>query len=110
MLFIGLRQDSLEGIRAGVAASRIGETGAIYVLGASGNQRGRYLIPPPGHADGEDAWEARDARGERYVQDVVRAAMAANGETVRVSFALPDGAGRRASGSLPSPTSRRGTG
>jgi HAMP domain-containing protein len=93
MLFIGLRQDSLEGIRAGVAASRIGETGAIYVLGASGNQRGRYLIPPPGHPDGEDAWEARDAGGDRYVQDVVRAAMAANGETVRVSFALPDGVG-----------------
>ncbi len=95
MLFIGLRQDSLEGIRAGVAASRIGETGAIYALGASGNQRGRYLIPPPGHADGEDAWDARDAGGEPYVQRLVRAAMAANGETVRVSFSRPEGAGAR---------------
>ncbi|ABS27243.1 putative PAS/PAC sensor protein [Anaeromyxobacter sp. Fw109-5] len=93
MLFIGLRQDSLEGIRAGVAASRIGQTGAIHVLGASGNQRGKYLIPPPGHADGEDAWEARDARGEEYVQRVLRAAKEAEGGTVRLSYALRDGAG-----------------
>jgi len=47
MLFIGLRQDSLEGLRSGVAASRIGRSGSMYVLGASGNQRGRFLIPPP---------------------------------------------------------------
>ena len=38
MLFIGLRQDSLEGLRSGVAASRIGHSGSMYVLGASGNQ------------------------------------------------------------------------
>ena len=39
----------------------------IYVLGATGNQRGRYLIAPQGHADGEDAWGAVDARGEPQV-------------------------------------------
>jgi methyl-accepting chemotaxis protein len=76
MLFIGLRQDALEGLRNGVAASRIGRTGAMYVVGASGNQRGRYLIPPPGHADGEDAWEQRDARGAPHVQRLVEAALA----------------------------------
>jgi PAS domain-containing protein len=94
MLFIGLRQDSLEGIRTGVAASRIGETGSIYVLGGSGNQRGRYLIPPAGHGDGEDAWSAKDARGEEHIQRIVRAAVEANdGVTVRVAYsrAGPDG-------------------
>lgn len=95
MIFIGLRQDSLEGIRAGVAASRIGRTGAIHVVGGSGSQRGQYLIPPPGHADGESAWDARDASGTPYVQELVRAAMAANGATVRASYAL-DGNGARA--------------
>jgi methyl-accepting chemotaxis protein len=77
MLFIGLRQDSLEGLRAGVTASRIGRSGSMYVLGASGNQRGRYLIPPPGHADGENAWEQRDARGGLQIQRLVQAALAA---------------------------------
>jgi methyl-accepting chemotaxis protein len=86
MLFVGLRQDSLEGIRSGVAASRIGDTGAMYVLGGSANQRGRYLIPPPGHADGEDAWEARDAAGGPYVQKLVTAAVGARGETVLLSY------------------------
>jgi methyl-accepting chemotaxis protein len=87
MLFIGLRQDALEGIRAGVAESRIGKSGALYVLGGSGNQRGRYLIPPPGHADGEDAWGAKDARGDPYVQRIVDAAVAtASGEPARITF------------------------
>lgn len=89
MIFIGLRQDALEGIRAGVAASRIGRTGAIYVVGGSGIQRGQYLIPPPGHADGEQAWEARDARGEPYVQALVNAALEAKGETVRAAWSAP---------------------
>jgi PAS domain-containing protein len=86
MLFVGLRQDSLEGIRAGVAASRIGRTGTMYVLGGSGNQRGRFLIPPPGHADGEDGWASGDRGGERHVQDIVRAAVGAGGDTVRLSY------------------------
>jgi HAMP domain-containing protein len=97
MLFIGMRQDSLEGIRAGVAASRIGETGAIYVLGGEGNQRGRFLIAPPGRADGEDAWDATDATGRAWVRDVVAAARAAPpGETVQVSWRRPleDGGSR----------------
>lgn len=97
VLFIGQRQDSLEGIRAGVAASRIGETGSIYVLGGQGNQRGRYLIAPPGDTDGRVVWEEKDARGEPYVQDIVEAALAAKeGETVQVSYsrAGKDGAPR----------------
>jgi PAS domain S-box-containing protein len=96
MLFIGLRHDSLEGLRAGVAASRIGESGTLYVLGAGGNQRGRYLIPPPGHPDGEDVWEAKDARGRAYVQDLVSAALAAQpGQTVQVAHAVAGEGGER---------------
>jgi len=96
MLFIGLRQDSLEGIRAGVAASRIGESGTLFVLGGTTNQRGLYLIPPPGHADGEDAWPAKDARGDLYVQRLVAAATAAApGETVSVSYVRPSASGPR---------------
>jgi len=96
MLFIGLRQDSLEGIRAGVAASRFGESGTLFVLGGTTNQRGRYLIPPPGHADGEDAWLARDASGDLYVQRLVAAATAAApGETVSVEYVRPSSTGPR---------------
>jgi PAS domain-containing protein len=96
MLFIGLRQDSLEGIRAGVAASRIGRTGTMYVLGGSGNQRGRFLIPPPGHADGEDGWAAADHGGEGHVQEIVRAAIGAGGDTVLLSYPRMVDGSRRA--------------
>jgi HAMP domain-containing protein len=94
MIFVGLRQDALEGIRAGVAASRIGKTGSIHVVGGSGIQRGLYLIPPPGHADGEAAWEAQDARGERYVQALVRGAIEAKGETVRAAWSVAGEGGK----------------
>ena len=93
MLFVGLRQDALEGIRLGVAASRIGESGAMYVLGGTGNQRGRYLIPPRGVADGADGWDARDPRGEPYVQKLVEAAIAAGGRPAEVRFARAADAG-----------------
>jgi PAS domain-containing protein len=89
MMFVGLRQDALEGIRLGVAASRIGESGSLYVLGGTGNQRGHYLIPPRGVADGADGWEALDARGEPFVQELVSAAMAAGGKPAEVAFARP---------------------
>jgi HAMP domain-containing protein len=96
MLFIGMRQDSLEGIRAGVAASRIGETGELYVVGGEGNQRGRYLIAPAGRADGDDAWGSLDARGAPYVQAIVEAARAsASGDPVALSYA------RAAAGAAP---------
>jgi methyl-accepting chemotaxis protein len=93
MLFIGMRQDSLEGIRAGVAASRIGETGELYVIGGDGNQRGRYLIAPAGRAtDGDDAWAAKDARGTPYVQALVAAARGApSGDPVALSYTLARG-------------------
>lgn len=94
MLFIGLRQDSLENIRAGVAASRIGDTGALYVLGATGNQRGRYLIAAPGHADGEDAWDTTDAGGGKVVQRIVEAGLSApQGQAVQLTYARPEGRG-----------------
>jgi HAMP domain-containing protein len=97
MLFIGLRQDSLEGLRAGVAASRIGRSGTMFVLGASGDQRGMYLIPPPGHSDGEVAWEQRDAAGAPYVQRLVETALAhPSGETSVLEAAAPAGSDRGA--------------
>jgi methyl-accepting chemotaxis protein len=97
MLFIGLRQESLEGMRAGVAASRIGESGTLFVLGGSANQRGRYLIPPPGHADGEDAWSAHDADGRLHVRTIVEAALgAAPGQTVPVAYSRASDTGPRA--------------
>ena len=94
MLFIGIRQDELEGLRGGVAASRIGESGELFVLGADGNQRGRYLIAPQGRQDGADALGEKDARGEPYVERMIRAAQAAlPGQTVQVTYARaePDG-------------------
>jgi signal transduction histidine kinase len=87
MLFVGLRQEALEGIRHGLSGSRFGETGLMYVIGGTGNQRGRWLIPPRGEAAGAEGWDERDAHGDPYVQRLVEAAMTAGEHPVEVRFA-----------------------
>ena len=75
MLYVGIRQDSLESIRAAFAGLKLGATGHAYVLGGKGAQRGQYVIAPPGAKDGEAMWDARDAQGSAYVQELVSKAL-----------------------------------
>lgn len=89
MLFVGLRQDALEGIRSGVVNSRFGASGEMFVLGGTGNQRGKFLIPPAGVVAGADGWDAKDASGAPYVKDLVEKAIAARDRTVEVRFTRP---------------------
>ncbi|HTP52887.1 MAG TPA: Cache 3/Cache 2 fusion domain-containing protein [Anaeromyxobacteraceae bacterium] len=75
MLFVGIRQDSLESIRAALTGFRLGATGHAYVLGGKGTQRGQVLVAPPGSKEGETLWEARDQSGNAYVQEIVTKAV-----------------------------------
>jgi len=93
MLFVGLRQEALEGIRKGVRASRFGESGEMYVIGGSGNQRGRFLIPPAGAEAGSDGWDVRDPLGEPYVKRLVEAALASGDRPAEVHFTRRAGEG-----------------
>jgi len=77
MLYAGtpekLAADSLTRL---ILNARIGKTGYVFVLNATGPTRGHYVISKNGQRDGEDLWESRDAAGKPFVQDICRMALA----------------------------------
>ncbi|BDG07356.1 Cache 3/Cache 2 fusion domain-containing protein [Anaeromyxobacter paludicola] len=79
MLFVGVRQDGLESIRGAVARARIGRSGSVQVFGAKGKDRGRVLISPEPGAEGQELWDAKDANGRAWVQELVGAALSGDG-------------------------------
>ncbi len=87
MLFVGERISTVEPVRRTILSTVIGRTGYIVVVGAKGNQRGRYIISKAGMRDGESVWEARDAVGGLFVQKMVQHALASGrGEIFRDSY------------------------
>jgi methyl-accepting chemotaxis protein len=76
-LFVGVRQESVESLRQAIMQVKVGETGYVYVIGATGSQKGHYIISQDGKRDGEDIWESRDAEGRAFIQDIVGKALGA---------------------------------
>ena len=53
----------------------VGKTGYVYVLGATGGERGCYLISKDGKRDGENIWEERDDAGRPFIQNIIGKAL-----------------------------------
>ena len=64
VLYVGVKQESIASLRTGISDIVVGKTGYVYVLGGSGDNRGRYIISKDGLRDGEDIWQAKDADGK----------------------------------------------
>ncbi len=55
--------------------TRIGKSGYIFVINATGPTRGRYVVSQGGSRDGEDLWELRDTAGDYFIQQICRTAL-----------------------------------
>ena len=87
MLFVGERISAVESVHRTLLNTVIGRTGYVVVIGAKGNQRGRYIISKGGMRDGENIWETRDSRGSPFVQEMVQHALASGkGEVFHRSY------------------------
>lgn len=75
MLYVGIRQENVPSLRKAIMAQQIGESGYAYVLGATGDQKGHYIISKGGLRDGENIWEARDSDGKPFIQELVDKAL-----------------------------------
>ena len=82
MLYVGVKQEAVECLRKAVMDIKVGKTGYVYVLGGEGQQKGHYLISAKGQRDGENIWEAKDADGNYFVQDIVKKSTVLNGREV----------------------------
>ncbi len=87
MLFVGERISSVESVRRTMLNTVIGRSGYIGVLGAKGNQRGRYIISKNGMRDGESIWETRDSAGNPFIQKMIQRGLASGkGEVFHESY------------------------
>ena len=76
MIYVGIKQEDIPDLRRGIADIAVGKTGGVYILGGTGDQRGRDIISPEGRRDGENLWEAKDDAKHFFVQSIIRKAMA----------------------------------
>ena len=87
MLFVGDRISTVESVRRTFLNTVIGRSGYVVVIGAKGNQRGRYIISKGGMRDGESLWETRDSAGNPFVQKMVQSGLASRkGEIFHQSY------------------------
>ncbi len=72
MVGVGLTVKEMESLRRAIMEIQVGKTGYVWVIGAKGRNRGRYLISKNGMRDGEDLLEARDANGVYFVRNMLK--------------------------------------
>jgi len=72
MLYVGVPQESVTSLRAAIMAAKVGTTGYVYILDSKGN----YVISAGGKRDGECIWEAKDANGTFFIQEIVKKGLA----------------------------------
>ena len=70
VLYVGAKEQSVAALRDAIMATKVGQTGYVYVLNATGNSRGHYVISKDGKRDGEDIWGVKDASGALFIQDI----------------------------------------
>ncbi len=86
-LYVGVKQESVESLRKGIMEVVVGKSGYVYVLGGNGDQKGKYIISKDGKRDGENIWEAKDADGKPFIQEVItKGVTTKNGSAEFVSY------------------------
>lgn len=71
VLYVGIPQESVVSLRQAIMATKVGRTGYVYVL----DSKGQYVISKDGKRDGENLWNAKDADGTSFVQEICRKAV-----------------------------------
>jgi hypothetical protein len=76
MLFVGIPESlATDRLRRELSSRKVGRTGYIYVLNASGKTRGQYVISSGGKRDGENVWDFRDANGNFVIRQICERAL-----------------------------------
>jgi methyl-accepting chemotaxis protein len=82
-LYFGVKQESAQSLRKAVTEVKVGKTGYVYVL----DSKGAYVISKDGKRDGESLWEAKDADGRLFIQEMVKKSLASQpGEVFEHSY------------------------
>ena len=89
MIYCGVSMaDINRELHDGMTKVVVGKTGNVFVLGAKGDNRGKYFISPKGQRTGESIWDARDANDRPVTQHIIaKAQQVAGGTTTNEVYA-----------------------
>jgi signal transduction histidine kinase len=77
MLYVGVPEAvATEAIRRTLVNMKLGRNGYIFVVNATGATRGHYVVSRAGRRDGEDIWDSKDTKGNLFIQELCRKAVA----------------------------------
>jgi len=76
MLYVGEKLETVAALRKTIMNVKVGKTGYVGVIGGKGRHRGQYVISKDGVRDGESIWNAKDAEGRFFIQEMVNGATA----------------------------------
>lgn len=62
-------------VRSALLSTKIGESGHVFVIGATGEKKGHYIISKGGARDGENIWDTKDAEGNYLIRTMVKEAL-----------------------------------
>jgi len=80
VLYVGVKEESTTALREAIMSVKVGQTGYVYVLNATGATRGYYVISHNGQRDGEDISMAKDADGNLFIQQICDQALKLKGD------------------------------
>jgi len=83
MLYVGIPESTATtGLRQAITNLKVGTTGYAYVLNAAGATRGNYVVSKDGKRDGENIWQAKDADGKLFIQEICTKALTLQREQI----------------------------
>jgi methyl-accepting chemotaxis protein len=72
MLYCGVGMGTInKELHDSITEMGVGRSGYVYVIGAKGDERGKYIVSFKGQRDGENIWNAQDASGSFFVQSIL---------------------------------------
>ena len=90
ILYFGEKQENIASLRQGILNTKVGSNGQVFVLGADGNDKGRYLISRDAGKNGQVALDATDEDGRPYIKELIDKAVslgkAADPSAIQVAF------------------------
>ena len=75
-LYVGVKQQDNKDLRQALLNMKVGKSGYIYILEATGPNKGSYVLSYKGERDGENIWGSKDDKGNYFIQDIVNQAVA----------------------------------
>lgn len=71
MLYVGVKQESVESLRNTIINIKAGESGHVSIIGGNGIQKGKFIITKNEADKDRDLWEVEDAEGNKFIQNIV---------------------------------------